>query len=129
MDIAAQNTTTTSTGPAGADDPAAQDAVGAGGTTATTGAPEASGSPGTSAGTATSGSAGGAAAGLGDRLTAYRMRRSTTDKMLGGVCGGLARDLGADVALLRVIVLVLTLVTGGAAALVYLAAWLVAPAE
>ena len=127
MDIAAQNTTTTtSTGPAGVDDPAAQDAVGAGGTT---GAPEASGSPGTSGGTATSGAAGGAAAGLGDRLAAYRMRHSTTDKMLGGVCGGLARDLGADVALLRVIVLVLTLVTGGAAALVYLAAWLVAPAE
>ncbi|SFM62019.1 phage shock protein C (PspC) family protein [Pseudonocardia ammonioxydans] len=125
MDIAAQNTTTSSsTGPAagaaGAYDPTAQDAVGAGGTT---GAPEAAGSPGTS------GSAGGAAAGLGDRLAAYRMRRSTTDKMLGGVCGGLARDLGADVALLRVIVLVLTLVTGGAAALVYLAAWLVAPAE
>lgn len=126
MDIAAQNTTTStaSTGPApgaaGAYDPAAQDAVGAGGTT---GAPEASGSPGTT------GSAGGTATGLGDRLASYRMRRSTTDKMLGGVCGGLARDLGADVALLRVIVLVLTLVSGGAAALVYLAAWLVAPAE
>nr|WP_255426969.1 PspC domain-containing protein [Pseudonocardia sp. C8] len=57
------------------------------------------------------------------------MRRSTTDKMLGGVCGGLARDLGVDAALLRIAVLVLTLVTGGAAALVYLAAWIVAPAD
>ncbi len=36
--------------------------------------------------------------------------------------------LGVDPALLRIAVLVLTLFTGGAAALVYLAVWLIAPA-
>lgn len=66
--------------------------------------------------------------GIADRLGSYRLRRSSTDKMLGGVCGGLAADLGVDPALLRIVVLVLTLITGGAAALVYGAAWLVAPA-
>lgn len=67
--------------------------------------------------------------GLGDRLAAFRLRRSGTDRMLGGVCGGLAADLGADAALLRIAVLVLTLLTGGGAALVYLAAWILAPAS
>ena len=56
-----------------------------------------------------------------------RLRRSSTDRMLGGVCGGLAQSLGADAALLRVLVVALTLITGGAAALVYLAAWVLAP--
>ncbi|WP_308015310.1 PspC domain-containing protein [Pseudonocardia sp. ICBG1293] len=67
------------------------------------------------------------AAGIGDRVAAFRLRRSGTDRMLGGVCGGLAADLGVDAALLRIAVLALTLLTGGAAALVYLAAWLIAP--
>ncbi|MEV1292309.1 PspC domain-containing protein [Pseudonocardia sp. NPDC049635] len=71
--------------------------------------------------------AGAGSPGLGDRLASFRLRRSATDKMLGGVCGGLGADLGIDVALLRILVLVLTLATGGAAALVYLAVWLIAP--
>lgn len=66
--------------------------------------------------------------GIGDRVAAFRLRRSSTDRMLGGVCGGLSADLGVDPALLRIAVLVLTLFTGGAAALVYLAVWLIAPA-
>jgi phage shock protein PspC (stress-responsive transcriptional regulator) len=57
----------------------------------------------------------------------FRLRRSRTDRMLGGVAGGLAESLGADAALLRVLVVALTLITGGAAALVYLAAWVLAP--
>jgi phage shock protein PspC (stress-responsive transcriptional regulator) len=59
----------------------------------------------------------------------FRLRRSRTDRMLGGVCGGLAESLGADAALLRVLVVALTLITGGAAALVYLAAWMLAPED
>ena len=57
----------------------------------------------------------------------FRLRRSRTDRMLGGVTGGLAESLGADAALLRVLVVALTLITGGAAAVVYLAAWVLAP--
>ena len=60
-------------------------------------------------------------------IAQFRLRRSSTDRMLGGVCGGLAASLGADAALLRVLVVALTLITGGAAALVYLAAWVLAP--
>ncbi|MEJ8281028.1 PspC domain-containing protein [Pseudonocardia spirodelae] len=86
----------------------------------------ASAGPGTADGTGPADRPAGAA--VADRLTSFRLRRSSTDRMLGGVCGGLAADLGVDAALLRIAVLALTLLTGGAAALVYLAAWIVAPA-
>jgi phage shock protein PspC (stress-responsive transcriptional regulator) len=59
----------------------------------------------------------------------FTLRRSRTDRMLGGVCGGLAASLGADPALLRVLTVALTLVTGGAAAIVYVAAWALAPED
>jgi phage shock protein C len=59
----------------------------------------------------------------------FALRRSRTDRMLGGVCGGLAAATGADAALLRVLLVALTLITGGAAALVYVAAWALAPEE
>ena len=59
----------------------------------------------------------------------FELRRSRTDRMLGGVCGGLAASLGADAALLRVLTVALTLITGGAAAIVYVAAWALAPQE
>lgn len=59
----------------------------------------------------------------------FTLRRSRTDRMLGGVCGGLAASLGADAALLRVLTVALTLITGGAAAIVYVAAWALAPED
>jgi phage shock protein PspC (stress-responsive transcriptional regulator) len=59
----------------------------------------------------------------------FTLRRSRTDRMLGGVCGGLAESLGADAALLRVLLVALTLITGGAAAIVYAAAWALAPQD
>jgi phage shock protein PspC (stress-responsive transcriptional regulator) len=48
--------------------------------------------------------------------------------MLAGVAGGIARSLGADVTLVRVIIAGLVLFTGAGAAL-YLAAWLLIPAD
>src|ERR1700757_3754698 len=48
--------------------------------------------------------------------------------MRAGVAGGLARYLGADVTLVRVIIAALVLFTGAGAAL-YLAAWLLIPAD
>lgn len=48
--------------------------------------------------------------------------------MLGGVAGGLARYLNADVTLVRVVIAALAVFTGAGAAL-YLAAWLLIPAD
>ena len=49
--------------------------------------------------------------------------------MLGGVCCGIAERFDFDVALLRILVVVLTVLSAGAFALVYLAVWLVLPAK
>lgn len=57
----------------------------------------------------------------------FTLRRSRTDRMLGGVCGGLAASLDVDAALVRIGVVVLTIVGSGLGALVYLAAWIVVP--
>jgi phage shock protein PspC (stress-responsive transcriptional regulator) len=65
----------------------------------------------------------------GPRSTHFTLRRSRTDRVLAGVCGGLAAGLGADPALLRVLMVALTLITGGAAAIVYVAAWALAPLD
>jgi phage shock protein PspC (stress-responsive transcriptional regulator) len=63
-----------------------------------------------------------------DQPEARQLRRSGDDKMLGGVAGGIARYLNADVTLVRVIIAALTLLTGAGAA-VYIAAWLLIPAD
>ncbi len=57
-----------------------------------------------------------------------RLRRSGDDRMLAGVAGGIARYLNADITLVRVIIAALALFTGAGAAL-YLAAWLLIPAD
>jgi phage shock protein C len=59
---------------------------------------------------------------------AGRLRRSGDDKMLAGVAGGIARYLGADVTLVRLIIAALALFTGAGVAL-YIAAWLLIPAD
>lgn len=54
------------------------------------------------------------------------LRRSTQDKVLGGVIGGLAQEWDIDSTLLRVVYAVLTLVTGIVLGLVvYLVLYLV----
>ena len=52
--------------------------------------------------------------------------RSGTDRMAGGVCGGLAEYAGIDATLWRVAAVFFTL-TGGAGLLVYLLLWVVVP--
>ncbi|WP_104528265.1 PspC domain-containing protein [Blastococcus saxobsidens] len=52
--------------------------------------------------------------------------RSGTDRMAGGVCGGLAEHTGIDATLWRVAAVLFTL-TGGAGLLVYLLLWVVVP--
>ncbi|NMI01811.1 PspC domain-containing protein [Pseudonocardia acidicola] len=59
----------------------------------------------------------------------FALRRSRTDRMLGGVCGGLAQSLGVDAALLRIGLVALTVLGAGSGAIIYLAAWILAPEE
>lgn len=56
------------------------------------------------------------------------LRRSRSERWLGGVCGGLARATGVEAWIWRLLFALLTLF-GGAGALVYLLLWLVVPRE
>jgi phage shock protein C len=58
-----------------------------------------------------------------------RLRRSRTDRMLGGVCGGVANYFGIDPVAARVGFLVLALITGGGALIAYPILWIVMPDE
>lgn len=53
--------------------------------------------------------------------------RHPTDKLVGGVCGGLGDYLNVDPTLVRILWVVATLVTGGGGFLAYLALWLLLP--
>ena len=56
------------------------------------------------------------------------LRRSSTDKVVAGVAGGLGRYLGIDPVILRVAFVVLTL-AGLAGILVYIVGWIAIPEE
>lgn len=62
------------------------------------------------------------------RLMDRRLTRSR-DAMIGGVAGGLANWLNADPALVRIAWALLVPLTGGAALLAYVVAWIVVPEE
>ena len=55
-----------------------------------------------------------------------RLARSRNDKVLGGVCSGVARSLGVDPLVVRVATIALAL-AGGAGLVAYVAAWLLLP--
>lgn len=55
-----------------------------------------------------------------------RLRRSRTDRVLGGVCGGLGQYLGVDAVLIRIAAVLLVFV-GGAGIVAYLVAWILIP--
>jgi phage shock protein C len=57
-----------------------------------------------------------------------RLLRSNTDRMLGGVCGGLAQYFGVDSTLVRIVFLLLVFVAG-VSPLAYLILWVVVPDE
>jgi phage shock protein PspC (stress-responsive transcriptional regulator) len=57
-----------------------------------------------------------------------KLRRSTTDRWLGGVCGGLARATGLESWIWRLIFAVLACF-GGAGVVVYLLLWIFVPRE
>ncbi len=55
--------------------------------------------------------------------------RSRKGRILAGVCAGIADYLGVDVTVVRVIVAVVAVITGGAGVLAYLVAWALIPEE
>jgi phage shock protein C len=64
-----------------------------------------------------------------DQYEAGQLRRSADDRMLAGVAGGIARYLNVDATLVRVGVVALTLLMTGVGAALYIAAWLLIPAD
>jgi phage shock protein PspC (stress-responsive transcriptional regulator) len=58
-----------------------------------------------------------------------RLTRSREDRVVAGVCGGLARYLNMDASLVRILFVILALVTSGAALVVYAIAALVVPED
>ncbi len=58
---------------------------------------------------------------------AKRLTRSRNERMLAGVCGGLAEYLGMDTTLMRVLWVVATLISGGVTLVAYPIFWLVMP--
>ena len=53
--------------------------------------------------------------------------RRSDDRMVAGVCSGLADYLGVDVALVRVAAVVALVFSAGAALVVYVASWILMP--
>jgi phage shock protein PspC (stress-responsive transcriptional regulator) len=60
-------------------------------------------------------------------MTSNRVARSLTDRVLGGVCGGLAAYLGIKPGGLRIGVLLLAVLSQGAVGVLYLILWWVLP--
>lgn len=60
--------------------------------------------------------------------TFARLRRSHSDRSIAGVCGGLAKYLGIDATVLRVLMLCLV-IFGGMSLWVYIIMWLLIPEE
>jgi len=68
-------------------------------------------------------------AGTNDVASGLRdLRRPVEGRMLGGVAAGIARYLGTDVTIVRLVTVLLAFV-GGAAVPLYVAAWLLIPEE
>ena len=57
------------------------------------------------------------------------LARSRGGRMVAGICKGAAEYFGLDVTLVRVMVAVIAVCTGGAGVLAYLMAWAIIPGE
>jgi phage shock protein C len=61
-----------------------------------------------------------------DETTPKKLLRSKDERMIAGVCGGLARYAGIDPVIVR-LAMVALVIFGGAGLLLYLAAWIIIP--
>jgi phage shock protein PspC (stress-responsive transcriptional regulator) len=58
-----------------------------------------------------------------------QLTRSGSDKMIAGVCGGVARSFGIDASIVRIIWAVLSLFFTGLPVVLYAVLWLVLPVD
>jgi phage shock protein PspC (stress-responsive transcriptional regulator) len=58
-----------------------------------------------------------------------RLVRRTDDKMIGGVCAGLADHLGVDVTLVRLLTVLITVLGFGSVLIAYLIALVIVPKD
>jgi phage shock protein C len=61
--------------------------------------------------------------------TTRKLRRSRSDRMVAGVCGGAANLLGVDAALIRILLVAATILGFGTGAVLYLICWVIVPEE
>lgn len=62
-------------------------------------------------------------------MRAQRLTRNLTDRVLGGVCGGLGAYVGVNPWWVRALFVILGLFTAGTGVLIYLALWFILPAQ
>lgn len=58
-----------------------------------------------------------------------KLTRSRNERMLAGVCAGLAQFFGLDVSLIRIAYVILTIFTAFAGVPVYILMWIIIPEE
>jgi phage shock protein PspC (stress-responsive transcriptional regulator) len=58
-----------------------------------------------------------------------KLRRSRSDRMIAGVCGGIARMFNIDAALVRILLVAATILGVGTGAVLYVLAWMIVPEE
>jgi phage shock protein C len=66
---------------------------------------------------------------MNDTKPVTKLRRSRSDRMVAGVCGGLARTFGVDAAIVRIALVAATLLGFGTGAVLYLICWIVMPQD
>ena len=59
--------------------------------------------------------------------TSKRLTRRRDDRMIAGVCSGVADYVGLDPTLVRVLAVVAAVFSGGTMAVAYIAAWILMP--
>ncbi len=56
-----------------------------------------------------------------------KLRRSRTDRMIAGICGGLGEMFSVDPTIIRLVFALVALFTVGTAAIVYILGWIIIP--
>lgn len=62
-------------------------------------------------------------------MSAKKLTRTTSDKWIAGVCGGLADYTGIDATVIRVVALVAFILGAGSLGIIYLVMWALVPKD